>query len=217
MRSDAIDLVSGLAGAPRNACEAERAATTKLSKRHSHCGQDTRQSRPPVEFAVGIDKISTITYYGEVGIEGFFNPAVSIRTTLPLTPRYALEGIFAVEKRTDGFRDLTEMMYGFQVKRGVRRPGRSVHGFATFGAVGVAHRETRNARFVSMPDGNSVFIPRSKESSVIPPVGALLGGGAEWILGPHAAFRTEAQVAMLLYLPVAVRMSASLAFPLGRY
>jgi hypothetical protein len=178
--------------------------------------QESRPVRPPVEIAVGIDKIWTYSYFGEVGIEGFFNPAVSIRTTVPFTPRYALEGIFAIERRTDRFRALTEMMYGVAVKRGARLPGRMAHGFATFGAVGIAYRETRHPRHVTLLDGNTSFFPQSTESGIVPPVGALLGGGAEWLVGPRAVLRMEAQVAMLLYLPVGVRTSASLAIPLGR-
>ena len=187
----------------------------------SYAQERTQLWRPPVEIGVGLDKVVPFSLSGEgPGLEGFDTFSVSVRGTVPFTARYAIEGIVSFQRRDEQYGrfvdDVTEVMYAVQIKRGRRRSYQPVHTFATFGAAGVMHRRIRPERVIG-PPGEEQVIPRSVDRTVIPPVAALLGGGIQYDF-PHTrmAFRADAQVAMLLYLPVGVRASASLTIPFGR-
>jgi hypothetical protein len=194
-----------------------------LRTNHTLAQSVTQPPRPPVELGIGFDKIWTYGYFGEVGLEGFDAAAVSLRGTFPFTPRYAIEGIVSAQRREERFpgsawsNEVTEVMYAVQVKKGLRATDTKLHGFATFGAAGAIHHRVRPERTVLAPAGTVLVIPRSVDRTVVPPVGALLGGGAQYDFGRRTAFRADAQVAMLLHLPVAVRVSASLTVPFGSY
>jgi hypothetical protein len=181
--------------------------------------EDAQPWRPPVEVGIGLDKILTYSYYGgEVGLGGFDAFGVSVRGTVPFTARYAIEGIVSYQRRDQPrarfVDDLTEVMYAIQIKRGRRREHQQVHAFATFGAAGAMYRRIRPERTVG-PLGGEQVIPRSVDQAVYPPVAALLGGGVQYDSARRCGFRADAQVAMLLYLPVAARLSASLTIPFG--
>jgi hypothetical protein len=193
----------------------------ELSGTTSYAQERTQPWRPPVEIGVGLDKVVPFSLsVGEAGLEGFDAFSVSVRGTVPFTARYAIEGIVSFQRRDEQYArfvdDVTEVMYAVQIKRGRRRNYQPIHTFATFGAAGVMHRRIRPERVIGPPGGEQV-IPRSVDQTVIPPVAALLGGGIQYDF-PHTrmAFRADAQVAMLLYLPVGVRASASLTIPFGR-
>lgn len=177
--------------------------------------------RPAIEVGIGLDKIATFSYYGEVGLEGFDAPSVSFRSTVPLTARYAIEGIVSFQRRDERFpgsawvNEMTEIMYAIQVKRGRRQRHQPVHAFTTFGAAGAVYRRVRPERTVG-PPGREQVIPRSVDQTVFPPVAALLGAGLQHDFPRRMAFRADAQIAMLLYLPVAARVSATLTLPFGR-
>lgn len=188
-----------------------------LSTASASAQSDAERARPPVELGVGIDRIWTYSYDDEVGLEGFDAAAVSLRLTVPFSAMYAIEGIVSVQHRPTRLGEITETMYAVQVKRRLRAPGKAVHGFATFGAAGGAYRERRPQRVVLRLDETDLVVPASVDAAVLPPVGALLGGGVQYAFARRAALRVDAQVAMLLYLPVAVRVSASLTIPFGRY
>ena len=78
------------------------------------------------------------------------------------------------------------------------------------------YRMIRPERTVGLP-GREQVIARTVDQAVYPPVAALLGGGVQHDFPRRVAFRADAQVAMLLYLPVAVRASASVTIPFGPY
>ena len=135
--------------------------------------------RPPIEVGIGLDKIATFSYYGEVGLEGFEAPSVSFRGTVPVTARYAIEGIVSFQRRDERFpagyawvNEMTEVMYAIQVKRGRRQRHQPVHVFTTFGAAGAVYCRVRQERTVG-PPGREQVIPRSVDQTVFPPVAAL--------------------------------------------
>ena len=50
-----------------------------------------------------------------------------------------------------------------------------------------------------------------------PPFFAVIGGGFQRELGRRAAFRADAQMVTLLWLPVGMRLSAGISIPFEQY
>jgi hypothetical protein len=138
-----------------------------LSAGTSAYAEDASQPRPSVEVGIGIDKIFTYSYYGEVGLDGFDSPAVSVRGTFPFTERYAIEGIVSFERRDQRYpgrswaTEMTEVMYAIQIKRGRRQPHQQLHTFATFGAAGAIYHSVRPERTVDYRAVNNSYRARS--------------------------------------------------------
>ena len=92
------------------------------------------------------------------------------------------------------------------ISRFTRRHLRRRRGDVPHGRLGLSERS-------DYPEESRSF--RARSIKLYAPVAALLGGGVRSDFPRRVAFRADAQVAMLLYLPVAAHVSASLTIPFG--
>jgi hypothetical protein len=148
---------------------------------------------------------------------GSSQPGVHLRLTFPFTPRFSFEALTTISSSTTepGF-DRTNGLYIFQVKQ---RLGGSAdhrnHAFLTYGAAGYYGRFHQNAVTILRPVGRPEEIVEYTYNQTDPPFFAVVGGGVQRELGRRVAFRADAQLVTLAWLPVAVRLSAGISLPIG--
>ena len=157
--------------------------------------------RPPVELGVGVNgiRIADIDFL-QPRVAG---PALDLRATVPLTARFAVEALVTIDRATNSYERRDEGLYTLQIKQRIARVSTArTHVFLTYGATGNYAR---------------VSATRYAYTEADPPVFATVGAGVERTLGRYLGVRVDAQVMTVLYLPLAVRVSAGLSIPFGRY
>lgn len=148
---------------------------------------------------------------------GSSQPAIHLRVTVPFTPRFSFEALTTISSGTSepGF-DRVNGLYILQVKQ---RLGGAVaqrsHAFLTYGAAGYFARFHQNPVTITRPGGTQYEIVEYRYNQTDPPFFAVVGGGFQRDLGRRVAFRADAQLVTLLWVPVAVRLSAGVSVPLG--
>jgi hypothetical protein len=156
--------------------------------------------RPPLEFGVGLTAagINDVDFI-DLRLAG---PALDLRVTLPLTPRFAFEATATVAGDTTASVRQTAGLYTLQIRQRIARAstGRS-QVFVTYGGTGNYSR---------------VSGPHYAYNATDPPVFTTAGVSFQQTLGRHVAVRFDAQAITLLYLPLAARVSAGLSIPLRR-
>lgn len=173
-------------------------------------------SRPPVELGLGLSGIKSVQYE-DLGIQND-SLAADLRVTAPLSPRFSVEGLMTLSRRTTGHSRGIEGFYLMQVKQRLVRHSRGAfHPFITYGALGYFSRERVNAYQIGRPDGPMVSFPAHWSSSVSPPVGAVVGAGVQRQVGNHLALRAEGQLITFLWIPLGARFSAQASIPFGGY
>src|SRR3954470_3422537 len=173
--------------------------------------------RPPVEAGAGFTRLIVNEY------EDFFSGGpdmlgVDVRTTVPFSPRFSVEGVITVGQRNTDFLDRIEGLYLIQVKQRLQRAthGR-FHTFLTYGAAGYwAHVSVPEVR-IPQPGGGTTIRRRTTYHEIDQPLAAVIGVGVQHALMPHLAVRAEAQLITVLYIPIGPRFSAGVSIPVGRY
>lgn len=173
------------------------------------------QARPPFEFGVGFGGVATVPYEDILG-DGPTAPAIDVRTTAPLTPRFAVEGVFTVGRSSTDYYRRTEGLFLIQVRQRLASATRGAfHGFLTYGATGYwARVSQKEVRFVD-DAGQLQVSPGFQYTEIDEPVVAVLGGGVQYALGRRAAIRADAQYVTFVYIPLGVRFSGGVSVPLG--
>ena len=120
--------------------------------------------------------------------------------------------LWRVSYRGDAIENfVTTGTYGFQITQPIdrgRRPG--FQPFATFGLMGIFGRAE------AYKCSNGSCQPYLNTTKVLPPLLGLAGVGVQYTVTPRLAVRVESQAAIVLIIPVGVRISAGVSIPLGR-
>jgi hypothetical protein len=157
------------------------------------------QDRPQSRFELGIGgggETSLITNGADL----------RLRISVPRDRGRSVEAFVGGYRGTNGF---DAGVYGLQVKRPVawrRRPG--VEPFATMGAMGLITRYGSRDCPLTCQAHDTIH--------VLPPFIGLVGGGVQYTVASRLAVRIESQVAIVLVVPIGVRVAAGVSIPLGR-
>jgi hypothetical protein len=174
-------------------------------------------ARPPAEIGGGISGLITIPSQ-DFFTNDFAAPTADLRITLPLTPRFALEGIGTIGRRGTAFFSRIEGLYVFQIKQHILSGARGgFHPFLIYGVAGYySHVSQREVR-VPQPDGSVFISPAFTYTEWDEPMATLIGGGIQHEIARRLALRADAQLVTLLYLPLGTRISGGISIPFGRY
>ena len=174
--------------------------------------QDTR---PPVEISAGVSRLTAIPISID-DIEGpSLPPAADFRVTLPFSPRFSMEGEMTLGPTEDSGQRIGGV-YLIQVKQRLVRATRGgFHPFLTYGALGYFERSRYPAYTFTRADGTSITEPSRSYGTAIPPFLAVVGGGVQQRLGSRLAFRADAQLISLLWIPLGTRISTGLTVSVG--
>jgi hypothetical protein len=171
-----------------------------------------QSTRPPVEAGIGLGAIASVPYE-DFGVSGQ-SPSADVRVTVPVSPRFSLEGQLTVAPRNDRYGRQVEGLYLIAVKQRIARGTRGgFHPFVSYGAAG--YFEHRRVNPYSSPNGDVTY-PGFSYTSIDQPYGTFIGGGVQHAFTRHVAIRGEAQLLTLLWLPLGVRFSTSVSIPLGK-
>jgi hypothetical protein len=177
--------------------------------------QETQET-PPVEIGAGYGGLLIINKGGDYTV-GPTRSAFHFGVTLPFKPRFSFEALMTVSIRTaPSALDVTDGVYILQVKQRLLA-GKRFHTFVTYGGAGYYARFHQNALTVTYPNGRTSDIPEARFNQNDPPFFAVIGGGFQHQIGGHAAFRADAQLVTLLWLPASVRLSAGISIPFAEY
>jgi hypothetical protein len=171
---------------------------------------------PPPEVGIGGERF--FPNYGDFSTDSIDEPSVSLRVTVPFTPRFAFEAIATVGRRNDEYFQRTEGLYFLQVRQRFRRdPGHRFQPFITYGATGYhAHVKQRDVT-IRQPDGSVKTYAGFAYKEFEEPIATAFGAGFQQRLGPYVALRADMQLVTFAWLPLGVRYSTSVSIPLRRY
>lgn len=173
-----------------------------------------QNTRPPVEAGIGISAIVSVPYE-DFGVSGQ-TPSGDFRVTVPVTPRFSLEGQLTVAPRTDHYGRQVEGLYIIAVKQRIARGTRGgFHPFVSYGAAGYFEHRRVNPYTVTLPNGDVTSYPGFSYTSIDEPYGTFVGGGVQHAFSRHLAVRGEAQLLTFLWIPLGVRFSTSVSVPIG--
>ena len=173
---------------------------------------------PPPEVGAGYGGLLVGNEGGDYTV-GSTRPAMHLRVTLPFTPQFSFEGLTTISSSTsESAFHRTNGLYILQVKQRLRSTtGEGFHGFLTYGAAGYYARLHQQAITVTRSNGTQTVVSEYAFHHTDPPFFAAIGGGFQHDLGRRAAFRADAQVLTLLWVPMGVQLSAGISVPLGEY
>jgi len=173
---------------------------------------------PPPELGVGYGGLLVMEKGGDYTV-GSTQPAIHLRLTFPFTPRFSFEGIATISNSTfEPAYHRTNGLYILQVKQQLGgTSGKRFHAFLTYGAAGYYLRLHQDAVTVARSGGATYDIGESTITQTDPPFFAAVGGGFQRELGRKVALCADAQMLTLLWMPVAVRLSAGISVPFGEY
>ncbi len=172
--------------------------------------------RPPVEFGAAFGRLATTPYEDFLG-DGPNEPTFDVRATVPLTPRFAVEGLFTVGRSGTEFTTRTEGLFIVQVKQRLESGTRgNFHPFLIYGVAGYWARVSQEEVRVIDDAGRLIVSPAFRYTEIDEPVAAVIGGGIQHAFARRAAVRCEAQLVTLLYIPLGARLSAGVSIPIGR-
>jgi hypothetical protein len=142
-----------------------------------------------------------------------------VRMTLPLTARFALEGIVTMRRDSAEFSHRTLGLYAFQIKQRIARgTSGSVHPFVTYGAAGYYSRISQQEVVSTLPDGRMEVTPAAVYTDTDPPVTTLVGGGLQYEFARRVALRIDGQMLMFpVIIPTGTRLSVGVSQPFGAY
>jgi hypothetical protein len=143
-------------------------------------------------------------------------PGASVRVTVPFAPRYSIEALMTVSRREEPILRV-EGFYILEIKQRIRRATRGgLHPFLTYGAAGY-FRDVRASPFQVPSPGGGVIVQRGfSYREIDQPIAAVIGSGIQYVLNRRLAVRAEAQLVMLLWMPLAGRFDAGVSIPIGR-
>ena len=161
-----------------------------------------QEARPPIEVGVGVSRLITVPYE-DFFTSDFVAPALDVRATVPLTPRFSFEAIGTIGRESTARFTRVDGLYLLQVKQRLRSATRGrFHGFLTYGAAGYYnHVRQDGVRYTSWDE----------------PYAAVAGGGVQYALADRVAVRAEAQMLAFVYIPIGARIAGSVSIPFGRY
>jgi hypothetical protein len=139
----------------------------------------------------------------------------SLRMTIPLQPRFALEAfVSAPQREYDSFYG----MYGFQMKqRIVRASSDRIEIFATYGTMGTYDHSPARDYVYTSHDGKPYIEHVASRTEVRMPIIALAGIGAQQRVARRLAVRADAQALVYPFYPgVGVLLSVGVSVPIGR-
>lgn len=142
--------------------------------------------------AQGVATPAPIQLAGSAGVV-FFLPTFGVRLSVPVSPRFSLEGAGEYVPLT--FEDDGSVWYLFQAQLRHRlNRGRIWQIHATYGATvfgkSIHRREVRESR----PDGSVIVYPEYRRMDLASPAGVHAGLGAERSLSHRVAVRWDVQV-----------------------
>lgn len=173
-------------------------------------------SRPPVEAGVGLSGLVAVPYE-DFGVPEQ-SPAADFRVTVPISPRFSIEGQMSLTHHGGQFGSGVDSLYMIQVKQRIASGTRGgFHPFLTYGALGFLEHERVNPYTVTLPNGTATSSAGFSYTSVDEPYGLVVGGGVQQQIGKHLAVRAEAQMMSFLWIPLGARFSATLSVPFGSY
>jgi hypothetical protein len=172
--------------------------------------------RPPIELGVGISGLAAVPYE-DFGVPEQ-SPAAEVRVTIPLSPRFSIEGQTSLSPHRHELGSGIDGFYSIQIKQRLVSGTRGrFHPFLTYGSLGFYEHERIRPYSTTAPNGSTTTYPGYSYSSLDGPYGLVLGGGVQYELGAHAAWRTEAQMISFLWIPLGVRFSTGISIPLRSY
>jgi hypothetical protein len=170
--------------------------------------------RPPVEVGAGVTAVARVPHE-DFGVPDN-TPGASVRVTVPFAPRYSIEALMTVSRREEPILRTVEGFYILEIKERIRR---ATHGgldpFLTYGAAGY-FRDVRATPFQAPSPGGAIVQRGFSYLEIDQPIAAVVGSGIQYVLNRRLAVRTEAQLVMLLWIPLAGRFDAGVSIPIGR-
>jgi hypothetical protein len=174
-----------------------------------------QSTRPPIEAGIGFGAIASVPYE-DFGVPGE-SPSADVRVTVPVSPRFSLEGQLTIAPSSDRYGRQVEGLYLIAVKQRIARGTRGgFHPFVSYGAAGYFEHRRVNPYSVTLPSGDVTTYPGFSYTSIDQPYGTFVGGGVQHAFSRHVAIRGEAQLLTFLWIPLGVRYSTSVSIPLGR-
>jgi hypothetical protein len=178
--------------------------------------QDGQVVKPPPEIGIGWGRLTPIRF--DFITDDMTEPSVELRATVPVTPRFSVEGLVTVGRRKAGFVERTEGLYLVQVKQRLPRTERGrLHPFLTYGLTGYYGHVVRPETIITNPDGSTDTLPARTFNEVDEVLSMVVGAGLQYEISRHLAVRGDVQFLSVLWIPVGVRYSAGISIPLGSY
>ena len=188
----------------------------------------------PTEIGVGLSAYGRLNNDGRrelLDTDDLYQPAVNLRVTIPITDRFAFEGLTTLGRRDAWYGNAVEGLYGVQIKQQFVMAGRpTLQPFVTYGLGGYYRRapEGRSADFNRLRNrrpelGELVCGSPCGGSTATAPFLILAGGGVQQTIGGHFAVRAELQAMVAAPphapypFPLGVRASVGVSMPFGRY
>ena len=191
-------------------------------------------TRGPTEIGIGLSAYGRLNNDGRrelLDTDDATEPAMNLRVTIPLTDRFAVEGLATLGHRDAWYGKAVEGLYGLQIKQQIVLASRpAFEPFVTYGLGGYYRRA---------PNGSAVDFNRLQNrhpergvltckepcggSTATAPFIILAGGGVQQTLGRHFAVRAELQAMIAAPphapypFPLGLRASAGVSMPFGRY
>jgi len=158
------------------------------------------QTKPPLELGFGITTVGNINL-GDFGVKP--KPLPDGRVSVPISPRFAIEGTAFGTTMTTGYGERRVVYYTVQIRqRFAPNPLSSGMRFVTYGLLGAASRWRMG--------------PHESTQHSLPGATAI-GAGFQQRLGTHLALRAEGQFLTFLWWPLGTRLTASVSVPIGAY
>lgn len=178
--------------------------------------QEARVVQAPPEIGVAWNRLTPIRF--DFSTDDMTEPSVELRAAVPVSPRFAVEGVVTIGRRDAGFAERTEGLYLVQVKQQLPRARRrGLRPFLTYGLTGYYAHVSQPERVILNPDGSTHTIPAQTFNEVDEVLSMVVGAGVQYELSRRLAVRGDVQFLSVLWIPVGVRYSAGIAIPLGTY
>lgn len=201
----------------RNGLVATTVLAVAVALDHAPAVAQDHGRRSPIEFGAAVNGWMVNDY------QDFFSggpdaPALDLRVTVPVSPRFSAETVVTVGHHGTWFVERIEGLYVFQLKQRLRRTTRGgFHAFLTYGAAGYWAHVSLPETEIPQPGGGIAIRPRTTYREIDEPLAAIVGAGVQHAFSRHLAFRAEAQMISVLFIPIGPRFSAGVSLPLGAY
>jgi hypothetical protein len=178
--------------------------------------QETPRAKPPAEVGVGWERLAPIRF--DFVTDDLTEASIELRASVPLTPRFALEGLVTIGRRDTGFARRTEGVHIAQIRQRLIRAERGrLRPFLTYGVAGYHAHVSERPIVTQNPDGTTTTRPAQSYRELDAVVSMALGGGIQYEISRHLALRADVQYLGVLWIPAGLRYSVGLSIPIGAY
>lgn len=172
-------------------------------------------ARAPIEVGISLGKLAP-RIYGDFSGYDISEPTADLRVSVPVSPRWAVEGVVMVGRRDAGFHERTEGLYFVQLKQRLySAERRRLRPFLTYGLAGYYAHVYQPASDIAQPGGIIIHRPATTFRELDPPYATAVGAGVDYRASRWLALRADTQMVSILYLPLLVRSSIGVSIPIG--